>query len=260
MGFRSKLGANIYNQKYHDFMNAGRTAVNATSNALATANEYTQKGVDAQLEAAKQAKKEAGKYYGEAQGYLEPWQQAGANALSNVQGLMAGTTDITTDPSYQWRREQGVEALDLSAAAGGKLLSGQQLKAITEFGQGLASTEYQNIYNRYMGVAQMGLQAGGQMGQQAMQMSSDMQQNALYGGAAQAAGYSAMGQNTLFANALQGSGFGGSTFSMSATPANRGQVQEAGTQPGWSLQGGTIASDTMYKQLQQKMASAYDLF
>ena len=44
---------------------------------------------------------------------------------------------------------EGLKGLERSAAARGGLLSGSALKGITRYGQGLASDEYQNAFNRY---------------------------------------------------------------------------------------------------------------
>jgi len=54
----------------------------------------------------------------------------------------------TADPSYQFRLQEGIDALDASAAARGMVQSGAQQKAITEYGQDYASQEFQNAYNR----------------------------------------------------------------------------------------------------------------
>jgi len=81
----------------------------------------------------------------------KPWQDAGLVALKNYADNPAfkfSATDFTADPSYQFRKEQGVNALDMSASSRGKLLSGAQDKALTQYGQDLASTEYGNAYNR----------------------------------------------------------------------------------------------------------------
>lgn len=87
-----------------------------------------------------------------------PWREAGVNALAQLrQGTGAGgeylrpfsMSDYQSDPGYQFRLSEGMKALDRSAAARGGLLSGAQLKGIQRFGQGLASEEYQNAFNRY---------------------------------------------------------------------------------------------------------------
>lgn len=53
------------------------------------------------------------------------------------------------DPGYAFRMSEGIKALDRSAAARGNLMSGAQLKGINQYGQDLASQEYQNAYNRF---------------------------------------------------------------------------------------------------------------
>ena len=53
------------------------------------------------------------------------------------------------DPGYGFRMSEGMKALDRSAASRGGLLSGATLKGAERFGQDLASTEYQNAFNRY---------------------------------------------------------------------------------------------------------------
>lgn len=56
--------------------------------------------------------------------------------------------DVTRDPGYAFRRDQGARVIDRGAAAGGKALSGQTLKALAQFGQDLASQEYAAAYQR----------------------------------------------------------------------------------------------------------------
>ncbi len=91
---------------------------------------------------------------------FQPWREVGANALSKIEaGIESGEfdpgvfdpsqIDVTADPGYQFRMKQGVEALDSSAAARGRLLSGAQDKALTKYGQEMGSQEYNNAYARY---------------------------------------------------------------------------------------------------------------
>ena len=60
---------------------------------------------------------------------------------------------FTTSPDYLFRFNEGQRMLDSSAAARGTLMSGNQLRALTELGQNLASGEYGNYMNRLYGVA-----------------------------------------------------------------------------------------------------------
>lgn len=85
---------------------------------------------------------------------FQPWRDIGEQALNQIWGgVQSGAfnvnqSDIQLDPSYQFRMGEGIEALDKSAASRGRLLSGAQNKAITNYAQDLASTEYGNAYNR----------------------------------------------------------------------------------------------------------------
>ena len=56
--------------------------------------------------------------------------------------------ELQQTPGYQFRYDQGMDAVNNSAAAKGSLLSGRQLKAVDQYSQDFASTEYQNAWNR----------------------------------------------------------------------------------------------------------------
>jgi len=58
------------------------------------------------------------------------------------------SVDVTQDPGYAFRLQQGQRALDTGAGARGQLFSGAQQKALMDYGQNLGSQEYQNAYNR----------------------------------------------------------------------------------------------------------------
>lgn len=60
-----------------------------------------------------------------------------------------GMQDFEADPGYQFRMSEGMRGVEGSAAARGGLLSGAAQKAIQKYGQGLASQEYGNAYQRY---------------------------------------------------------------------------------------------------------------
>lgn len=83
-----------------------------------------------------------------------PWREAGAQALTSLQeGIAAGEFDpsqfkFEADPGYQFRLSEGIKARDRSAAARGRLLSGAQQKAITRYGEDVASEEYGRAYQR----------------------------------------------------------------------------------------------------------------
>ena len=89
---------------------------------------------------------------------LMPYKQAGDTSLSQLMGQMGSNgyfnqtytgQDIYSDPSYQFRLQQGQDAIQSSAAAKGGLLTGATLKALQNYGQESASQEYSNAYNRF---------------------------------------------------------------------------------------------------------------
>jgi len=83
----------------------------------------------------------------------EPFRQVGVNALPDL--VAASQYDPFTlakfqaDPGYAFRMKEGLRAVENSAAARGGLLSGNAMRGITRFGQGLASEEFGNAFNRY---------------------------------------------------------------------------------------------------------------
>lgn len=83
-----------------------------------------------------------------------PWRDVGQKALDSIwEGVQSGAFEVGNinledDPGYRVRMKEGVEALDASAAARGRLLSGAQQKALTKFGQEQGSQEYANAYAR----------------------------------------------------------------------------------------------------------------
>jgi hypothetical protein len=59
-------------------------------------------------------------------------------------------TDVTeqNDPGFQFRQQQGQQAIERSASSRGVLGGGGTLKDLENYSQGLASQEYQNVWNR----------------------------------------------------------------------------------------------------------------
>jgi len=83
----------------------------------------------------------------------KPFYEAGVNALPELVAASRYTPfnydTYQQDPGVAFRLQQGVDALDRSAAARGGLLSGNQLRGVTEFGQNFGTQEYTNAFNRY---------------------------------------------------------------------------------------------------------------
>ena len=90
-------------------------------------------------------------------GAVDPYMKAGGAAL----GRLNDPNAFMTSPGYQFRLDQGTEAVAGSKAVNGLLRSGGALKAITNYGQNLASDEYGKWFGQQQGIAQMGLSGAG---------------------------------------------------------------------------------------------------
>jgi len=103
------------------------------------------------------------KGFNEAKGYWQPQYDFGQASLSDFENWLQKSDDISSDPSYQWRLNEGNRTLENSAAAKGGLMSGNALRGISDYGQQSASKEYQNEFNRYMQRVGLGQNATGAM-------------------------------------------------------------------------------------------------
>lgn len=63
---------------------------------------------------------------------------------------------LYNSPDYQFALTQGIGSLDKSAAASGRLYSAGYGKDLTNYAQGLASTQLTNYANRLQGIAGIG--------------------------------------------------------------------------------------------------------
>lgn len=134
----------------------GLFGARATRSAASTQAAATREGIasqermfERQLEA--QAPfREAGL---EAQGMLlnelrNPSQYQASAGLSPAE-LAGQQFNFQADPGYAFRLSEGLKALERSAAARGGLMSGGTGKALTRYGQDLASQEYGNAFQRF---------------------------------------------------------------------------------------------------------------
>lgn len=107
----------------------------------------------AQRQAAAVAEQRQQSMYDQTRADQAPWREAGARALGGMENADFqrdfSMGDFQADPGYQFRMQEGMKALQGSAAARGSLNSGATLKALTKYGQDFASNEYTNAYNRF---------------------------------------------------------------------------------------------------------------
>ncbi len=128
---------------------------------------------------------------------FQPIYNTGVNALNSASAMLQpGYNFSTSDPSYQWRLGQGLNAVQSSAAANGLLGSGGTMKALNNYAQGAASQEFQNQFNRQNALAGYAQPAANGI-VTANQNYANNQQNAFFRGAeGMAGGRTAQGQAT----------------------------------------------------------------
>ncbi len=123
------------------------------------------KASNALKQSADQQVAESRRQYDQDRADLAPWRAAGQSALAKMSaayglnGQAPATPEqlgFTTSPGYQFRRDQGVQAAERSAAARGLLGSGAAMKAVQRYGEGLAASEYGDWWNRLAGIAGVG--------------------------------------------------------------------------------------------------------
>ena len=178
------------------------------------AKDAAQTGADATNAATVQNKA----IWQQTQANLQPYMQSGTMALGQLQsalGMGPGGQDpavmqriLQSDPGYQFRMQQGQQSiLDTQSARGG-VNSGMTLKALSDYGQGTGSQEFQNYIQQLGGLATSGQNAAAGLGGIGANFGNS-QANLLTGGAnfqgaAQISGANAMagGVNGL-SNAFQ---------------------------------------------------------
>jgi len=195
----------------------GGTQANATTQAANTA-------ANAQLQA-----------LGMVQKTEAPYVQAGQQALGQYQSLLNGGAanfDVSKLPGYQFQMQQGTDAIQNSAAARGQGLSGNTLQGLQQYGQGLASTQFQQYMSQLAGLANMG--------QSAASGQANLGANLMSGaGASLASGIQGAGQ----ANAQGGANLfnlGSQLFNSPAIQSGLGSAWNALTGPSAGAPGSTI--------------------
>jgi len=113
-----------------------------------------------------------------------PWLTAGTAALGRLQDPNA----FAAAPGYAFRRSEGIRDIGNSWAARGGALSGNALKALTDFNQNLASNEYGNWWNQQAGLAGVGQTSANVLAQVGQQTTSSIGNNLITGANARASG------------------------------------------------------------------------
>lgn len=184
------------------------------------AGRNAKKAAQTQADSAEKANQVQQQQFEKLRSDLEPYRLGGNTALEQMMGKMTPDgyfnqtykgQDIYNDPSYQFRLNEGLGAVQQSAAAQGGLLSGATLKALNNYAQDYASQEYHNAYNRFnadqtnqynrlSNLIGMGQNAAAQQGNAGMQTAQAVANNTMLGANAVANGQ--LAKNNLLVDML----------------------------------------------------------
>ena len=150
---------------------------------------------------------------------LAPYREQGYTALKDIERMKPFLTaqfgpeqfGQYLDPSMAFRQRLGTQATERLANIGGGAISGNTLRALTDYGQNLASTEYGNAFNRFQ-----------------------TERGNIYNTLANIAG---MGQNAVNTGVTAGQNFAGSTTGLLTGQA---AAQAAGTVGAANAYGGAL--------------------
>lgn len=116
----------------------------------------------------------------------------------------ADFSSFFNSPDYEFARSEGMKALEFSNAAKGQLNSGNNMRDIVGFGQGLATQNFGNYVNRLLGLSQLGAQTAGGQAQQ-IGNQGQAQASGIVGSAnALSQGLSGLGNNLALSSLMSG--------------------------------------------------------
>jgi hypothetical protein len=139
-------------------MTWGMTAVAGATLVTGYMGAQAAKGAaQTQADAAGQAMANERAMYEQSREDLAPYRESGYTALKDIEGMKPFLTSQFgpdqfaqyLDPSMAFRQRIGTQATERMANVGGGAISGNTLRALTDYGQNLASTEYGSAFNRF---------------------------------------------------------------------------------------------------------------
>ena len=109
-------------------------------------------------------------------------QRTMTTASNKLNELLQNPSSVESTPGYQFAYNQGLEAVNRTAAAKGQLGSGNRLYDLTKFGQGLASQTYNNTVSQLTNLLNRNQSPEYSMESYAQKKSSDPAKPLYYGG------------------------------------------------------------------------------
>lgn len=197
----------------------GTIAAVATIGSGYMSAQAAKSAAQTQASAADRAMAQERAMYEQSREDLAPYREQGYVALKDIERMKPFLTaqfgpeqfGQYLDPSMAFRQRLGTQATERLANIGGGAISGNTLRALTDYGQNLASTEYGNAFNRFQ-----------------------TERGNIYNTLANIAG---MGQNAVNTGVTAGQNFAGSTTGLLTGQA---AAQAAGTVGAANAYGGAL--------------------
>lgn len=108
-------------------------------------------------------------------GDLQPFREGGGDAYARLLDVLLGRVDpgalVASMPGYAFERDQGMDAIRKLQSARGDLYSGNAGKELVEYGQGLASSRFQQYLDRLFNTGTVGANAAAQTASATIPMS-----------------------------------------------------------------------------------------
>jgi len=184
------------------------------------------KAASAQRRAAADANARLASGQRNANNQLQPYSEYGRQAFSPLSAMLFGKeynaetgefgrelsqqerlNYFQESPGYQYQLDQGIEAIDRSAASQGMLQSGNTMKEVQQYGSNLANQEYANYIDSLLGQLGYAQQADTNISNNYTGTATNMANYSYAGGMANAAKYSNL-SNFAFQAGGQFLGFG----------------------------------------------------
>ena len=167
------------------------------------------KAAKAQVKGSKAAVSEQQRQFDLIRSDLAPFREAGVNALNQLVASLGG--GFQESDAFRFNLGRGIDAINRTAAARGKALSGEAVRGAVDFASGLASGEINNFLNRLASLAGIGQTATTATGSFGANAAGNIGSALINAGDARASGFvgganainSAL-NNLLLLNALQG--------------------------------------------------------
>ena len=153
---------------------AGAGAIGAAAIGSSAQKKAANQAVQAQTDTTAANNQLAREIYSENKSVLAPYVQTGTNAGNALNALLGlgGTAqqqqqyqnafnNYQNSTGYDFRFDQGMRGVNAMAAAGGYRDSGAAVKSAMQFGQGIASDEYNNYLAHLANQQGVGLSAAG---------------------------------------------------------------------------------------------------